>query len=58
MNIKDAQYMKDIEGKKIDLIKATVDDKVWFIPLAEGNRYYAEIMKQVKAGTLTIKDAD
>jgi len=58
MNIKDAQYMKDIEGKKIDLIKATVDDKVWFIPLDEGNRHYAEIQRQVADKKLTIKEAD
>ena len=34
------------------------DGKTWSSPLVEGNRYYDEVMKQVKAGTLTIKDAD
>ena len=29
-----------------------------FVPLSEENRHYVEIMKQVKAGTLTIADAD
>ena len=29
-----------------------------FVPLDPANRHYAEILKQVKEGTLTIKDAD
>tara|TARA_R100001510_G_C7621956_1_gene182625 strand:+ start:925 stop:1104 length:180 start_codon:yes stop_codon:yes gene_type:complete len=28
------------------------------VPLAQGNRHYDEIMRQVEAGTLTIQDAD
>ena len=28
------------------------------VPLDEANTHYAEILKQVKEGTLTIKDAD
>jgi len=28
------------------------------IPTVVGNRYYDEAMKQVKTGTLTIKEAD
>ena len=28
------------------------------VPLREDNRHYAEIMKQVQEGTLTIQDAD
>ena len=31
----------------------------WFsVPLAPNNRHYEEILKQVKEGKLTIKDAD
>jgi hypothetical protein len=29
-----------------------------FVPLDPNNRHYAEILRQVKEGTLTIKDAD
>ena len=39
-------------------IKATIDGVNMEIPLDPNNRHYAEILKQVKAGTLTIKDAD
>lgn len=63
MNIKDAKYFKetDDDGKLIGEnsgIKATIDNIVWFIPLDSDNVHYAEIMKQVKAKTLTIADAD
>ena len=40
------------------MIKATVDGKETFVPTVEGNRHYAEILKQVADGTLTIADAD
>ena len=39
-------------------VKATIDGTEMFVPLDPTNRHYAEILKQVKAGTLTIKDAD
>ena len=39
-------------------IKVTIDKQELFVPLAEGNRYYDEIMRQVEAGTLTIEEAD
>lgn len=55
MDIKEAQYNKHLG---ITNIKATIDGVVMFIPISEGNRHYVEIQKQVKAGTLTIKDAD
>ena len=58
MNITSAQYTKNKEGTGNDNIKATIDGKVWFVPLDPDNTDYAEILKQVKEGTLTIKDAD
>mgnify|MGYP006450343703 CR=1 FL=1 len=63
MNITDAQYFKetDEDGNLIGEnsgIKATIDNIVWFIPLNSDNTYYAEIMRQVEAGELTIADAD
>ena len=58
MNITSAQYTKNKEDTGNDNIKATIDGKVWFVPLDPDNRHYAEILRQVKEGTLTIKDAD
>jgi len=57
MNITDAQYKKNPDGI-VNSITATIGGTVWSIPLEPANRHYAEILAQVKAGTLTIKDAD
>tara|TARA_R100000231_G_scaffold52184_1_gene44066 strand:+ start:404 stop:580 length:177 start_codon:yes stop_codon:yes gene_type:complete len=58
MKFTQAQYIKDPLSDKIDVIKATIDGTECFVPLDPDNRHYAEILKQVKEGTLTIKDAD
>ena len=59
MKIENAQYIKRYKDKdEIGSIQATIDGEQMSIPISEGNRHYDEIMKQVKAGTLTIKDAD
>ena len=39
-------------------IKATIDGVEMFVPLDPANRHYAEIMRQVDAGELTIADAE
>ncbi len=39
-------------------IKATIDGTEMSVPLDPANRHYAEIMRQVEAGDLTIADAD
>ena len=57
MNIGAAQYYNDRDGNKVN-IKATIDGKDVWVPVAPGNRHYDEIMRQVAAGTLTIQDAD
>jgi len=57
MIITDAQYQKDLDDN-INSITATINGTVWSIPLEPANRFYVEILKQVKEGTLTIKDAD
>ena len=57
MNITSAQYVLHLDGYK-DMIRCTIDEVVCHVPLDPANRHYAEIQKQVKAGTLTIKDAD
>ncbi len=59
MNITNAQYVLPIDGDTNNKsIKATVDGVELHIPVATGNRHYDEIMRQVEAGDLTIKDAD
>jgi hypothetical protein len=59
MNITLAQYVKSVVDKDINAsIKATIDGEEFFVPLDPANIHYAEIQKQVKEGTLTIKDAD
>ena len=57
MDIKEAKYVIDRSGGS-PCILATIDGIPMTVPQDPANRHYAEIMKQVKAGTLTIKDAD
>jgi hypothetical protein len=57
MNITAAQYTTDIGGNNSS-VKATIDGQEMFVPLNSANRHYAEILKQVEAGTLTIADAE
>ena len=57
MNIENAQYQNDDEGNQCG-VKATIDGVEMSVPLAPNNRHYAEILKQVADGTLTIADAD
>jgi len=62
MNITFAQYRGYIpEGETDFVIKsifAIIDEDHVFVPITNGNRHYAEIMRQVKAGTLVIQPAD
>tara|TARA_Y100000114_G_scaffold156499_1_gene183862 strand:- start:906 stop:1085 length:180 start_codon:yes stop_codon:yes gene_type:complete len=57
MNISEAQYMKDLEGEN-NGIRIVEDGVTRFVPMTKGNRHYDEVLRQVEAGTLTIKDAD
>ncbi len=57
MNITAAQYTTDMGGINSG-IQATIDGQELSVPLDLANRHYAEILKQVAAGTLTIQDAD
>ena len=58
MNITSAKYVKDSIGEQITCIKIFIDEEPIIVPLAEGNRHYDEIMRQVAAGELTIEEAD
>ena len=57
MQISNAQYIADMDGNNTTIV-ATIDGDELFVPLSQGNRHYAEIMRQVAAGDLTIADAD
>jgi len=57
MDITSAQYTEDLGGEHTN-IKATIDGKEMFVPFDPANRHYAEILRQVEAGELTIADAD
>ena len=39
-------------------IEVVVEGTTMSVPLDPDNRHYAEILRQVEAGTLTIQDAD
>lgn len=57
MNITSAQYQADMDGNNSS-VQATIDGQEMSVPLDPANRHYAEILKQVEAGTLTIADAE
>ena len=57
MDITSAQYVEDIDGTNT-IVKAIIDGKEMFVPMDTANTHYAEILKQVADGTLTIQDAD
>ena len=57
MTITNAQYSQENSlGQKV--IIATIDGHTCNVPLDPNNRHYAEILRQVEAGTLTIEDAE
>ena len=58
MNITSAQYQSNLSGQENVNIKATIDGKEMYVPIDPANRHYAEILRQVAAGELTIADAD
>ena len=55
--IESAQYFVDMEGNNSS-IQATIDGTVMSVPLDPANRHYAEILKQVADGDITIAEAD
>ena len=57
MNITAAQYTQDFDGNNAG-IQATIDGTEMSVPLDPANRHYAEIIRQVDAGVLTIQEAD
>ena len=59
MEFKNAKYLKNpLDENGTQTVEAVVNGETLHIPLDPENIHYAEILKQVKEGTLTIKDAD
>lgn len=55
--ITNAQFCNDFNGDQSS-VKATIDGIEMLVPLDPANRHYAEIMRQVEAGELTIQEAE
>ncbi len=59
MKIENAKYQTSDRDSSVNTaIVATVDGTTYTIPLDPANTHFAEIQKQVAAGTLTVADAD
>ena len=58
MNITAAQYVAGSISDTIACIQATIDGITMSVPLDPANRHYAEILRQVEAGTLVIAEAE
>lgn len=57
MTITNAKYFVGPDGSN-QSVQCTIDGVVMSVPLDSDNIHYAEILRQVAAGTLTIQDAD
>ena len=58
MVITNAKYTTDIISDNNSGIQATIDGAEMTVPLDTANRHYAEILKQVADGDITIAEAD
>ena len=58
MNITNAKYNKDIITDANCSISCVLNGQYVSVPLDPANTDYAEILRQVEAGTLTIEDAE
>ena len=61
MDIVLAKYTKapaETENTAVYVVLNTNPSRALSVPLDPANRHYAEIMRQVDAGELTIQDAD
>ena len=57
MQITEAIYQLDKQGNK-GAVLAVINGKSMSVPISVGNRHYAEVLRQVEAGTLTIEEAE
>ena len=60
MQLTNAKYVKSVLSPEQEnsIVKVTIDGVVSWVPMDPDNTDYAEIMRQVEAGTLTIAPAD
>jgi hypothetical protein len=58
MIITNAKYIKNVGTEDNCTVKATIDGVEMSVPLNTDNRHYAEILKQVADGDITIAEAD
>lgn len=59
MNITSVTRERDDDGNLcLTMLSVVIDGETMGVPLDPANRHYAEIMRQVEAGTLTIQAAD
>jgi len=58
MNIQNPKYLKDDKTNANIGVAATIDGVQCSVPLDTANRHYAEILKQVADGDITIAEAD
>ena len=60
MKITSAQYQPNEtrDGNDTSVITCIIDGVEMYVPTDPENRHYAEVLRQVEAGELTIKDAD
>ena len=56
-NIESAQYAVNMDGQNSS-VTAVIDGVTMSVPLDLSNRHFAEITRQVEAGTLVIQDAE
>lgn len=57
ITITNAKYVEDRDGNTIN-VKATIDGVEMYVSVDPANRHYAEILRQVEEGTLTIAAAE
>jgi len=56
MIITNAKYYQSVDTN--DIVKATINGEEMQVPMNTANRHYAEILKQVADGDITIEEAD
>ena len=58
MKINTAKYIKDAKTNENIAVWANIDGENIGVPMDTANRHYAEILKQVADGDITIAEAD
>ena len=56
--ITSAKYYQNPMTGQNEIVKVVINGVTMDVPIVVGNTHYAEILRQVEAGTLTIAEAD